>query len=309
MSENILPEFCIFHFEKDETGNGLKDSDINYLKNKGFYLDTCLRQLFVIPGNFHPKFEFKENIQFLTGRSAYSFMLKTATGLNSKIVGESNILGQFKQGWINWLEKAPINTSEPLLPIMRNLFSESIEIRNQHLQGIGGQSYGSLVRKLLNPNSKSNILIVGAGDLSRSIIPFLESFHLGIWNHQPKKIHAKKARIFNPSEALIAADWASQLVISVPPYEENDRLWFELAKKQINTIVHLGRRRANRGIWTEIDSELKFADLDTIFDLRNSQSAIRSLRVNYARKACQLRATKYIFKAREPFSSIVIQQA
>ena len=310
MSASVLPAFGLVHICKDDAGIALAERDIPYLQHRGFFLDTCLRQLAVLPQTFSPQSQLETRIEWRTDSAAYNFMLQTATGLNSAIVGESNILGQFKHSWLKWLNCAPASAIQKLDPVMQYLFADSASIRHQHLHGIGGQSYGPLVRKLLSPNTRSRILIVGAGDLSRSILPYLQNFQLGIWNRKPKALaEAGNARVFAPADAAIAADWATHMIISTPADADNDRRWFELADNHMTAIVHLGRRRANQGIWADIPEAVRFADLDAVFDLRNHQSTIRSLRVGYARKACQLRAAKLSFGHAEPLPAIAAQQA
>ena len=97
-----LPGFGIAHVRKDAAGFGMSERDRTYLERSGFCLDTCLRQIAILPRRSNPQTELDTRIEWRTDRSAYSFLLQTATGLNSAIAGESNILGQFKHGWARW---------------------------------------------------------------------------------------------------------------------------------------------------------------------------------------------------------------
>lgn len=305
-----LPGFGIAHVRKDAAGLGMSDRDMAYLERSGFFLDTCLRQIAVLPRRSNPQSELNTRIEWRTDRAAYSFLLQIATGLNSAIAGESNILGQFKHSWARRQQTRYYTANTGLDELMTQLFADSAAIRQQHLHGIGGHSYGSLVRKLLKAPADANILIVGAGDLSKSIRPYLGNYKLGIWNRTPLESFATEhARVFAPNEAALAAAWATHIVITTPADAHNDGFWHQQVHQNIASIIHLGLRKANPGVWSNLPPELDFADLDDVFGLRSSQSTIRSLKVGYARKACQLQAARIQFSDDAQCTLALAQQA
>jgi len=268
------------------------------LRGSGFYADTCLREIAVPvkPDNELPlaveHFGSVEDCQLLRGAEAYAFLLQTITGLNSSIPGETNVQGQIRKAWDNWR-----HTADPLLvnqsnELMHRLFKDSREIRRDYLQGIGGNSYGTLVRKLLNPNPQSRLLIVGAGDLAISLLPFFSAFYTAIWNRHAVDLQ-NDVRTFAPDESCAAFNWATQLIITTPPEPANEARWARMANAAAihPPVVHLGRRRANQGIWSDYKHLL---DLDDIFDLRHSQSSLRSLNILRARQACAKKAQSYV---------------
>src|SRR5215831_12199098 len=85
-------------------------------------------------------------IEIFRGREAYRFLLEVVCGLNSPIVGETAVMGQFKE--FSQHAKFPTTSWGAFLRrITSNLMMDAKRIRHDHLQGIGSQSYGSLVRQ------------------------------------------------------------------------------------------------------------------------------------------------------------------
>jgi hypothetical protein len=290
-----INQLLVLHRLKDAAGHGMPTAQQTQLMQHSFFLDTCLRQLAIIDATQTPEFirsrEFTADphIEWHLGTSAYSFLLQTATGLNSSIPGETNILGQFKQAWNLWRKQAEPEQVCQLHTAMHRLFSDSNQIHRNYLQGIGGNSYGSLVRKILAPASDSRLLFVGAGKLARTIMPLFSTFERAIWNHRPVKNHAPQScRLFSTPSAQEAADWATHIVLTTPAETGNDQLWAQLTATGTQAVVHLGRRRAEPGIWV---NKADYFDLDDIFELRNRQSSLRTSQIRQARRACEQLAT------------------
>src|SRR6058998_3280093 len=73
---------------------------------------------------------------------AYRLLLEILCGLQSPMLGETQVMGQFKaflaslgpdHGWLNRLGQ--------------RLLADAREIRTRYLQGLGSRSYGSAVRR------------------------------------------------------------------------------------------------------------------------------------------------------------------
>ena len=293
-----LPAFSVAHLLKDSAGRGMHDETVQYLRNRGMFLDTCLRQLAILPRAGHNNSLAIAKLDWTTNEFAYDFLLQTATGLNSAIPGESNVLGQFKRAWEHWIASANDKQIAQLGPIANQLQRDSADIRRKFLQGIGGRSYGSLVRKILLTNASDRVLIVGAGDLAQSIWPYFKNFELALWNRNTPAINLPSSiQVYQPSESAAAATWASQIIFTTPADTSNDKLWLDLllADENPRTIAHLGCRRECRRVWQSPPSQLSFFDLDDLFDLRKQQTKVRSLRISQARNACSQRSRNFIF--------------
>src|SRR6184192_2649261 len=109
---------------------------------------TCLRRiLFLHAGDSAAIIESIKNgelrlptIEVLSGHDAYRFLLETICGLNSPIVGETAVMGQFKEFLLN--AKFPKTSwGNFLRQLTTNLMIDAKRVRHNHLQGIGSQSY------------------------------------------------------------------------------------------------------------------------------------------------------------------------
>jgi glutamyl-tRNA reductase len=107
---------------------------------------------------------------------AYQFLLEVVSGLQSPMVAETEVFGQFKTFFDQAL--AERGSDWVFRPVMERLLADVKMIRQKHLEGLGGQSYGSLARKHLNDFRQ--VGIVGAGNLTREILPWFAKKDLGV---------------------------------------------------------------------------------------------------------------------------------
>ena len=109
-------------------------------------------------------------VEVFRGDQAYRFLLEVVCGLNSPIVGETAVMGQFK----DFLQNAKFPNSSWgnfLRQLATNLMIDAKRVRHEHLQGLGCQSYGSLVRQ--HVKGMSAVAVLGSGKLAREILPWL----------------------------------------------------------------------------------------------------------------------------------------
>ena len=289
-ADATMPAITLLHRARDATGNGMTTDLAERLAARGFYAATCMRELVVLPGTPAlydlPR---DHHTSVLRDAEAFAFVLQTTTGLNSSVPGETNVQGQLRKGWSAWRSTADARLVLTLSPIIHRLFNDAGEIRRRYLEGIGGNSYGSLARKLLQPAADARVLFVGAGDLAASMLPFFSSAATGIWNrHTPDADFAPGTRRFHDRQD--AVNWATHVVMTTPPDTNHDSAWASLCVNTRVPVVHLGRRRAAPGNWTSLE---EFYSLDDLFDLRRSQSSLRSLQTVLARAACEQFACTY----------------
>lgn len=110
------------------------------------------------------------SIEIYRGRAAYEFLLEVICGLNSPLLGETAVMGQFREFCTH--ARFP-NTSWGwfLRQFTANVLVDAKRVRHDHLQGIGSQSYGSLVRQ--HAKGMPTVAVLGAGKLAREILPWL----------------------------------------------------------------------------------------------------------------------------------------
>jgi glutamyl-tRNA reductase len=109
-------------------------------------------------------------VEVFRGEKAYGFLLEVICGLNSPIVGETAVMGQFKE----FLQNAKFpNTpwGNFLRRLASSLMIDAKRVRTQNLQGLGSQSYGSLVRH--HVKGVPAVAVLGSGKLAREILPWL----------------------------------------------------------------------------------------------------------------------------------------
>lgn len=275
-----------------------------YLKPEDhvFSWQTCLRQITLLdkslldsvrPALLRGDEIYHEDV-------AYRFLLEVICGLHSPIVGETEVFGQFKN--------AVASQEPPLTPwglrlrrLFRVFFEDAKQIRQDHLEDIGSQSYGSILRRDLK--DLHNLHVIGAGQLVQEILPWIhnENNEIHVYARDINrartaipaplrdfvKVHNLEEREFaNPAEAVIIAapvtaaymnDWLSNL-------------------SSLRCVVDLRADSSTDRVLASSNSDrlkIQLIDLNDVFGrLEASQAALE------ARKAAALRAVSEATVAR-----------
>jgi glutamyl-tRNA reductase len=267
-----------------------------------FHLDTCQRHVWVGTESELFELEMPKSYETFSGPDAYLFLLEVATGLRSQILGETDIFGQLKETWKKFKIGHPFSSLDFWF---QKLFEDTKEIRSQYLQNIGGASYGSLVRRLLKTHMDKNpgpILLVGAGQLARSVAPFLRDQELWILNRGKEKLESfldeletqpgAQVKTISESKEKLAWQNAHHAVVCIPVDREkdNDRIeaWtLGLQQNPERALIHLGGLNEDFKDWRKV---FPFYSLDDLFEVEKSQGKIRQNQIERARTACSERA-------------------
>jgi glutamyl-tRNA reductase len=226
------------------------------------------------------------------GIDAYRFLLQFATGLESAIPGEANVFGQVRDAWRAYEREHPDGT-RALTPLIDAWFRGTRAVRAQFLQGIGGQSYATLTRRLLGTTATSRVLVVGTGALGRSMLQKFGSSQIAAFNRSrptqmPENVHVT----FGAGEEAAAVAWATHVVMCVPRNAEIDSRWLPLLRARAGLrIVHLACRRDDPGDWRDLATLI---DLDHVFDLQRRQAELRTRQLAGARAACATLAERAV---------------
>jgi glutamyl-tRNA reductase len=102
----------------------------------------------------------------LTGEAAYAHLLQVICGLDSPIIGETEVMHQFRV-FIDALEVE----HQTLQTLGRRLLADARTVRAQHLGGLGSRSYGSAVRR--HVRGCDRVAVIGTGMLCRDVLPFV----------------------------------------------------------------------------------------------------------------------------------------
>ncbi len=235
--------------------------------------------------------------RFFEGSDAYEFLMRFASGLESEIKGETDVFGQVKTAFKNFSQMNPEFLSQ-YQTLFSNLFEDTKEIRAQFLQGIGGNTYGALARRVLNPEVKSKVLILGAGQISKSVAPYFADSELTIYNRSELRLGELSADLTQKgyqgirylsgdaelSEEIKAAE---MVIIATPVGSVLDALVISNCSPSTR-ILHLG---AQAHEITSFETLTQGAQsLSDLFALEKEQSLFREKQIQQAMDACRRRA-------------------
>ena len=144
--------------------------------------------------------------------AAYAHLLEVVCGLHSPIVGETEVLHQFRV----FADSLPATLSL-LRDVCARLLADARTVRARHLIGLGSRSYGSAVRRYLRNSER--VALLGTGILAREIVPFLvrPDRVIDLWGRRAGRAIAAPGltyRLLDSSPAVIAQP--SAMVVAAP---------------------------------------------------------------------------------------------
>jgi glutamyl-tRNA reductase len=170
---------------------------------------TCVREIaFVDPLGRLPA-----GVTPLIGEAAYAHLLEVICGLDSPMVGETEVLHQFKV----FLSGVPSDHSA-LREVGHQLLSDARVIRSRYLIGLGSRSYGSAVRRYLA--DAAHVAVAGTGMLAREVVPFLlrPDRRLDLWGRRSSCDGFDQAVVYRRLDSTepAAIEAAAAIVIAAP---------------------------------------------------------------------------------------------
>ena len=161
----VLENLIVLHHPK-------KSDEACPVAINGLEWQTCLRRIV-----FLHKSESAALIQGLPddaevyeAQAAYNFLLEVICGLRSPLVAETAVMGQFKEFCASAC--FPMNEWGAFLRrLTSDLLVDAKRVRARHLEGLGSQSYGGMVRQHLK--GVPSVLVLGAGQLAEEILPWI----------------------------------------------------------------------------------------------------------------------------------------
>ncbi len=257
----------------------------------GFRLSTCQREFWLgeeteVPSSVPAHAVYR-------GEAGYELLLRIATGLESAVLGETEILGQFKTAWNQQEAKLP----RAIRAEIHALLEDVKMIRTHYLIGLGGQSYGSLVRKLLggklSPSQK--VGLIGAGTLAQEILPYLAPAQI-LWSNRSAARMTEglaqlsdtlQARVECFEEARESEVWqqADIVLVCVPEHAARDAERKKWRAQGHARVIHMGLVHSQEGSpWEGVEC------LERVFAIDQAQRLSREIQVEHARMACRDRA-------------------
>jgi hypothetical protein len=231
-----------------------------------------------------------------SGADAYEFLLRFASGLESEIKGETDVFGQVKTSFRDFSATYPEIASE-LNPVFQTLFEDTKEIRAQYLQGIGGNTYGALARRVLDPQPASRVLLLGAGQIAKSVAPYFADSLLKVFNRSPERLMELKVSLHQKGYAgvaILAADTdlsveiaSAEIILLATPVGSPLDAKVLRHRSPGTRVLHLGGRSEDLNL---PGNEPDLFTLSDLFALEKEQSSLREKKIAQAMEACRQRA-------------------
>jgi glutamyl-tRNA reductase len=137
---------------------------------------TCLREILF----FNDAADATRVGQPIVEGDAYHLLLEIICGLRSPMLGETQVMGQFKT-FLGTLG----DDHGPLRKMGQRLLSEARIISERHLRHLGARSYGSATRRRVA--DAEHVAVIGTGALSQELLKFLSdgSRPVDLWGRRP----------------------------------------------------------------------------------------------------------------------------
>jgi glutamyl-tRNA reductase len=234
----VLDDLVVIH---DQTGTeDFLPPALNSLR-----WQTCLRQIVLLnrAENRSLIASARADSEIHQGKDAYRFLLEVVCGLRSPLIAETEVLGQFR----DFCAKTNFPQTSWgcfLRQITSDLMVDAKRVRHRHLEGLGCQSYGSLVRHHLK--GFPSVALIGVGQLASEIVPWLVSkAELTLFCRNPLRAQAfvkdyPQVRLeqFKMADAG-DANGETALVIAAPLASHEIENWVELQRTTFTRAIDL----------------------------------------------------------------------
>ncbi len=273
-----MRQFYFYHLNKDKPASHPEDQNI-------VIWETCLRKIIFTEKLDH------QNLELFEDEQALIFMLEVLCGLQSKVIGETEIFGQFKQFLETDEAKRISFFKNP--QFVQYLFKQVKEIRDKHIKQLGVNSYGSMIRKICQ--SEGEVSLIGYGQLAKKILPWL--------SHQKVKIHVRdKTKYVNTANVeflnLDEMNFYSTLIIAAP-VKTAKLISFIQPEGIVNKIVDCrSLDEADHSIKNNLNNKsAEIVDLKDLFaSIEAKQEKMKQL-LPVIREEIQARVQSYLLKA------------
>lgn len=222
--------------------------------------------------------DYTKYIQIFSEKEALRHLMRVASGLESMVLGEPQILGQIRKSYLQSLENKFI--SNELIRFFSCVFSAAKEIR--HKTDIGkcpvsvAFSAVNLARDFFENLSDKNVLILGAGETSKLVAQHIQSLNpnnLSIINRSydnaknlALKVSASAYSLDQLNECMIKADVIISALTTETFLIKNENLEVSADKKQ-KLLIDLSVPRS-------IDPKIK-SQFNTLYSIDNLEGIIR----------------------------------
>lgn len=286
--------FTIFRVVAESVAviNGRPGRDFSTQLKHALVWKTCLREIAILDSRQIQAELLEPDDEVYTRQQAYEFLLEVICGLHSPLVGETEVMGQFKNFAVRAAEGPAGRCTAPW---MQRLIADAKKVRTNHLIGLGGRSYGQLAQRYLA--DCSTIYILGAGHLVQETIPSIVDHRVEIFCRRPEAADELLERHPNASvhqihEAFHGDDQSAPLglIIAAPLSASEIAAWIERLGCTFGTIVDLRGESRNDELSIDGSDVIHFKDI--LEDLESNRR-FANQRVEKARKEIRERAAEF----------------
>jgi glutamyl-tRNA reductase len=196
----------------------------------GIEWQTCLRRVSLLHKSTSASLlpAVHETAEIFEGKDAYNFLLEVVCGLRSPLIGETAVMGQFRE----FCAHAKFPASEWgwfLRKLTSDVLVDAKRVRYRHLEGLGSQSYGGMVRQHLK--NIPSVFVLGAGQLAQEILPWLMGktdvtvFYRNAMRAECLLKDYPQLRLAQFTEAAHAENRESAIVIAAPLSAKEIESW------------------------------------------------------------------------------------
>ena len=256
-----------------------------------FVLKTCQRTLIFGYKQWQQNCSYAPKAQY-EDELGYTFILETICGLQSRLCGENEITGQFKEQYQLYLSQPYSN--KLIVSTLEKIFKDAKTIRTQFLKNIGMQSYAGMTRLLLNQNqAESPVVITGSGALASDLVKALKkhySLEIIARNTEKASRFELPLRNWNELDQLIQCPFIVNTIgtDSILFDEKFFQAWKKLHGAKC-LFIDLGSPSVLKTSFMREDQVYQLSDL---FALAESLDQVKELKIKEARNACRELADK-----------------
>jgi glutamyl-tRNA reductase len=251
---------------------------------RAFVWKTCLREIALLDSRQLRAEDLRAGDEVHIREDAYAFLLEVICGLHSPVLGETEVLGQFKK-FAQRAEETP--GWRCTAPWIQRLIADAKRIRTNHLTGLSGRSYGQLARTRLEHCRR--VLVLGAGHLVGETLPWLEQKEVHVFCRRPEAATFAGVDI-HALDASIDRQAATGLIIAAPMTAAEIAAWMRNIGTNIDTVVDL-RGESPRDPLTGVAATV--IHFQEILDALETNCRFANARVERARVEIRQRAREF----------------
>jgi glutamyl-tRNA reductase len=270
--------------------NGKPGSNFAARFPQSFVWKTCLREIALLDARQIRTESLQSDDQLYTREEGYAFLLEVICGLHSPILGETEVLGQFK----NFAQRSQDHPGwRCTAPWIQRLIADAKRVRTNHLTGLGSRSYGQLAHSHLSDCAR--VIVLGSGHLVQETLPWFSTHQVDVFCRRPEAAvellqRSPQARIHAMDDVLAGENLSTGLVIAAPMSSSEIALWIERLGIPIQTVVDLRGESASDPL---LDVPARVVHFREILDDLETNSRFANARVERARKEIGQRAQEF----------------